>query len=81
MHDNPVATEMDEESTRKSANTVDDVEDAEDEANTTPLTEKVSIGGSPVYKIERKLDKGGFVQVYVSLLGSGSIDQTTGLGS
>ncbi|KAI4381900.1 hypothetical protein MLD38_007922 [Melastoma candidum] len=37
----------------------------EDEGNTAPLPEKVQVGGSPVYKIERKLGKGGFGQVYV----------------
>ncbi|XP_076918291.1 casein kinase 1-like protein HD16 [Bidens hawaiensis] len=38
---------------------------AEDEASTAPLPEKVQVGGSPAYKIERKLGKGGFGQVYV----------------
>ncbi|XP_031386894.1 casein kinase 1-like protein HD16 [Punica granatum] len=37
----------------------------DDEGNTTPLPEKVQVGGSPVYRIERKLGKGGFGQVYV----------------
>lgn len=78
LHDNPVATEMDKESTEKSANKVSA---AEDEANTAPLTEKVSIGGSLVYKIEKKLDKGGFGQVYAGSLVSGSIDQNTRLGA
>ncbi|KAD5507968.1 hypothetical protein R6Q59_031336 [Mikania micrantha] len=36
-----------------------------DEGSTTPLPEKVQVGGSPSYKIERKLGKGGFGQVYV----------------
>ncbi|KAK9075621.1 hypothetical protein SSX86_003947 [Deinandra increscens subsp. villosa] len=38
---------------------------AEDEGSTVPLPEKVQVGGSPSYKIERKLGKGGFGQVYV----------------
>ncbi|KAK9032262.1 hypothetical protein V6N11_056535 [Hibiscus sabdariffa] len=38
---------------------------AEDEGNTAPLPEKVSVGGSPMYRIERKLGKGGFGQVFV----------------
>ncbi|KAF2302013.1 hypothetical protein GH714_031333 [Hevea brasiliensis] len=38
---------------------------AEDEGSTAPLPEKVQVGGSPVYRIERKLGKGGFGQVYV----------------
>ncbi|KAJ9190247.1 hypothetical protein P3X46_001471 [Hevea brasiliensis] len=37
----------------------------EDEGSTAPLPEKVQVGGSPVYKLERKLGKGGFGQVYV----------------
>ncbi|KAK1408003.1 hypothetical protein QVD17_39632 [Tagetes erecta] len=39
--------------------------DVEDEGSTAPLPEKVQVGGSPTYKIERKLGKGGFGQVYV----------------
>ncbi|KAF2285337.1 hypothetical protein GH714_000120 [Hevea brasiliensis] len=38
---------------------------AEDEGSTAPLPEKVQVGGSPAYRIERKLGKGGFGQVYV----------------
>ncbi|KAG6739418.1 hypothetical protein POTOM_057014 [Populus tomentosa] len=38
---------------------------ADDEGSTAPLPEKVQVGGSPMYKIERKLGKGGFGQVYV----------------
>lgn len=39
---------------------------------------KVSVGGSPVYKIERKLGKGGFGQVFVGRRMSGGTDRTTG---
>ncbi|KAJ9546658.1 hypothetical protein OSB04_019201 [Centaurea solstitialis] len=38
---------------------------AEDEGSTAPLPERVQVGGSPAYKIEKKLGKGGFGQVYV----------------
>lgn len=38
---------------------------AEDEGSTAPLPERVQVGGSPAYRIERKLGKGGFGQVYV----------------
>ncbi|KAK4276977.1 hypothetical protein QN277_015056 [Acacia crassicarpa] len=38
---------------------------AEDEGCTAPLPEKVQVGGSPTYRIDRKLGKGGFGQVYV----------------
>lgn len=37
----------------------------EEEASTAPLPEKVQVGGSPEYFVERKLGKGGFGQVYV----------------
>ncbi|KAI4355590.1 hypothetical protein L6164_004348 [Bauhinia variegata] len=37
----------------------------EEEGSTAPLPEKVQVGGSPMYKIEKKLGKGGFGQVYV----------------
>ncbi|KAK6268099.1 hypothetical protein QUC31_012259 [Theobroma cacao] len=37
----------------------------EDEGGTAPLPEKVQVGGSPVYRIDRKLGKGGFGQVCV----------------
>lgn len=38
---------------------------AEDEGSTAPLPEKVQFVGSPTYRIDRKLGKGGFGQVYV----------------
>lgn len=47
------------------AKSADKVPGAEEEGTTAPLPEKVQVGNSPVYKIERKLGKGGFGQVYV----------------
>lgn len=38
---------------------------AEDEGSTPPIPEKVQVGGSPTYRVDRKLGKGGFGQVYV----------------
>lgn len=38
---------------------------AEEEGNTAPLPERIQVGGSPPYKIDRKLGKGGFGQAYV----------------
>lgn len=51
------------------------------EDNTAPLPDKVSVGGSPLYKLERKLGKGGFGQVYVGRRMSGGSDRTTGPGA
>ncbi|XP_068313231.1 casein kinase 1-like protein HD16 [Pyrus communis] len=38
---------------------------AADDEGAAPIPEKVQVGGSPVYKVEKKLGKGGFGQVYV----------------
>uniref|UniRef100_A0A803N862 non-specific serine/threonine protein kinase n=1 Tax=Chenopodium quinoa TaxID=63459 RepID=A0A803N862_CHEQI len=38
-----------------------------DDDASAPLPEKVQVGGSPVYRVDRKLGKGGFGQVYVAL--------------
>ncbi|KAK7343248.1 hypothetical protein VNO77_11848 [Canavalia gladiata] len=37
----------------------------EDDPNNPPFPERVQVGGSPMYKVERKLGKGGFGQVFV----------------
>ncbi|XP_024959471.1 casein kinase 1-like protein HD16 [Cynara cardunculus var. scolymus] len=37
----------------------------EEEGSTSPVPERVQVGNSPPYKLERKLGKGGFGQVYV----------------
>lgn len=37
---------------------------------------QVQVGNSPIYKIERKLGKGGFGQVYVGRRLSGGSDRT-----
>ncbi|XP_010267169.1 PREDICTED: casein kinase 1-like protein HD16 isoform X2 [Nelumbo nucifera] len=65
------------------ARSADKAPGAEDEASTAPLPEKVQVGGSPVYRIERKLGKGGFGQVYVGRRVSGTNvnDRTTGQGA
>ncbi|CAM8916536.1 unnamed protein product [Rhodiola kirilowii] len=36
-----------------------------DDGLTAPVPEKVQVGGSPAYRVEKKLGKGGFGQVYV----------------
>ncbi|KAK7394119.1 hypothetical protein VNO78_14638 [Psophocarpus tetragonolobus] len=50
----------------------------EDDANTAPFPERVQVGGSPIYKVERKLGKGGFGQVFVGRRVTGGNDRTTG---
>ncbi|PIA64725.1 hypothetical protein AQUCO_00100295v1 [Aquilegia coerulea] len=55
----------------------------EDDGSTPPLPEKVQVGGSPLYKLERKLGKGGFGQVFVGRRISGGIgnERTPGAGA
>ncbi|OVA00852.1 Protein kinase domain [Macleaya cordata] len=48
----------------------------EEEASTSPIPERVQVGSSPVYKIERKLGKGGFGQVFVGRRVTGGTDHT-----
>ncbi|KAG2722855.1 hypothetical protein I3843_02G124200 [Carya illinoinensis] len=61
----------------------DKVHAGEDEGSTAPLPEKVQVGGSPLYRIERKLGKGGFGQVYVGRRVSAlsKNERTPGLGA
>ncbi|KAL4322909.1 hypothetical protein AHAS_Ahas14G0257600 [Arachis hypogaea] len=53
----------------------------EDEGNTAPFPERVQVGGSPVYKVDRKLGKGGFGQVFVGRRVTGGNDRTSGPGA
>ncbi|GFY97079.1 protein kinase family protein [Actinidia rufa] len=55
------------------ARSAEEAHAGEDEGSTAPLPERVQVGGSPLYKIERKLGKGGFGQVYVGRRISGGI--------
>ncbi|PKA45820.1 Casein kinase I isoform delta-like [Apostasia shenzhenica] len=49
---------------------------AEDDSTAAPVPERVQVGNSPVYKVERKLGKGGFGQVYVGRRVSGGSERT-----
>ncbi|KAK7304285.1 hypothetical protein VNO77_45153 [Canavalia gladiata] len=53
----------------------------EDDSNAAPFPERVQVGGSPVYKVERKLGKGGFGQVFVGRRVTGGNDRTAGPGA
>ncbi|PWA74816.1 protein kinase family protein [Artemisia annua] len=53
----------------------------EEEGNTTPFPDRVQVGGSPIYKVERKLGKGGFGQVFVGRRVSGGSDRISGPGA
>ncbi|PPS06928.1 hypothetical protein GOBAR_AA13696 [Gossypium barbadense] len=54
----------------------DKIVGVDEEASTTPVPERVQVGNSPVYKVERKLGKGGFGQVYVGRRVSGGSGRT-----
>ncbi|KAK4765671.1 hypothetical protein SAY86_026761 [Trapa natans] len=53
----------------------------EEEGNTAPFPEHVQVGGSPLYKVERKLGKGGFGQVFLGRRVSGGNERATGSGA
>lgn len=48
----------------------------EEEGSASPLPEKVQISNSPMYKLDRKLGKGGFGQVYVGRRVTGGTGRT-----
>ncbi|XP_027067690.2 casein kinase 1-like protein HD16 [Coffea arabica] len=52
----------------------------EDDASLASFPDKVQVGGSPMYKVERKLGKGGFGQVFLGRRVSGG-ERTTGPGA
>ncbi|GAB2276960.1 Casein kinase 1-like protein hd16 [Dionaea muscipula] len=53
----------------------------QDDEIKAPFPERVQVGGSPAYKVERKLGKGGFGQVFVGRRVSGGIEHANGPGA
>ncbi|KAM0007733.1 putative kinase, ATP binding protein [Helianthus debilis subsp. tardiflorus] len=53
----------------------------EEEGNTAPFPDRVQVGGSPLYKVERKLGKGGFGQIFVGRPVSGGTERISGPGA
>ncbi|KAK1584177.1 hypothetical protein Q3G72_030522 [Acer saccharum] len=72
---NPVEVVADKDNAMEGAS-AEKLMGVEEEASTTPVPERVQVGNSPVYKIERKLGKGGFGQVYVGRRVHGGSDRT-----
>ncbi|CAI9755669.1 unnamed protein product [Fraxinus pennsylvanica] len=61
---------------------MDECDSGGDKGSTAPLPERVLVGGSPAYRIERKLGKGGFGQVYVGRrINPQNPNETTGPGA
>lgn len=68
----PLGGEREEIGEKEMANCSGDKAHAgDDEGSAAPLPEKISVGGSPIYRLDRKLGKGGFGQVYVGRRASG----------
>ncbi|KAJ7979038.1 putative Casein kinase [Quillaja saponaria] len=53
----------------------------QEEEGAAPFPERVQVGGSPQYKVERKLGKGGFGQVFVGRRVTGGSERTSGPGA
>ncbi|CAJ1951093.1 unnamed protein product [Sphenostylis stenocarpa] len=53
----------------------------EDDANTPQVPQKIQVSNSPCYKVERKLGKGGFGQVYLGRRCTGHLNERTGPGA
>ncbi|XP_057773130.1 casein kinase 1-like protein HD16 isoform X2 [Salvia miltiorrhiza] len=86
--DKRVSEEEREEVGEKSMDEYDSGGKSPDKANgadddlPSPLPEKVQVGGSPTYKLEKKLGKGGFGQVYVGRrITGGNVNERTGPGA
>ncbi|KAM0052840.1 putative protein kinase CK1-CK1-Pl family [Helianthus debilis subsp. tardiflorus] len=62
---NPVIIPEEDKLQEIMADASNNQEEEEEEGNTAPFPDMVQVGGSPVYKVERKLGKGGFGQVFV----------------
>ncbi|XP_047252540.1 casein kinase 1-like protein HD16 isoform X2 [Capsicum annuum] len=51
---------------------------AQEDGSTSLFPDQVQVGGSPVYKVERKLGKGGFGQVFLGRRLTGGNERTNG---
>ncbi|KAF3653834.1 putative coatomer subunit beta-1-like [Capsicum annuum] len=71
-----VVEKMGDESGGLSAN--NNKGNGQEDESTTLFPDQVQVGGSPVYKVERKLGKGGFGQVFLGRRLTGGNERTNG---
>ncbi|KAK7389581.1 hypothetical protein VNO78_24736 [Psophocarpus tetragonolobus] len=76
-----VVAEKDMDGNNSGGRSNDKANAGDDDPNTPQVPQKIQVGNSPWYKVERKLGKGGFGQVYVGRRSGGNMNERTGPGA